>query len=67
MTLEEKIKTFEAFLETLVNRCRPDCRDKPEKYYDYIERIISLQNMLLTLRSRKFRIDKDWIKRGDYE
>jgi hypothetical protein len=67
MTLEEKIKTFEAFLETLVNRCRPDCRDKPEKYYDYIERIISLQNMLLTLRSRKFRIDKDWIKRGDHE
>ena len=67
MTLEEKIKTFEAFLETLVNRCRPDCRDKPEKYYDYIERIVSLQNLLLTLRRRKQRIDDRWILRGDYE
>ena len=67
MTLEEKIKTFEEFLETLVLLCRKDKLTKPEKYYDYIERIVSLQDMLLTLRSRKFRIDKDWIKRGDYE
>ena len=67
MTLEEKIETFEEFLETLVLLCRKDKLTKPEKYYDYIERIVSLQNMLLTLRNRKFRIDKDWIKRGDYE
>jgi hypothetical protein len=67
MTLEEKIATFEEFLETLVNHCRHDRQTKPENYYDYIERIVSLQDMLLTLRGRKYRIDKDWIKRGDYE
>ena len=67
MTLEEKIETFEEFLEKLVMLCRKDKLTKPEKYYDYIERIVSLQNMLLTLRNRKFRIDKDWIKRGDHE
>ena len=67
MTLEEKIETFEEFLETLVNRCRQDKITKPEKYYDYIERIISLQNLLLTLRRRKQRIDDRWILRGEYE
>jgi hypothetical protein len=67
MTLEEKIETFEDFLETLVNRCRPDCRDKPEKYYDYIERIISLQKMLLSLRGRKLSIDRKWLERGEHE
>ena len=67
MTIEEKIETFEDFLETLVNRCRPDCRDKPEEYYDYIERIISLQKMLLSLRGRKLGIDRKWLERGDYE
>ena len=67
MTLEEKIETFEEFLETLVSRCRQDKITKPEKYYDYIERIVSLQNMLLTLRRRKQRMDDRWILRGDYE
>ena len=67
MTLEEKIETFEEFLETLVNRCRQDRLTKPEKYYDYIERIVSLQNLLLTLRRRKLRIDDRWILRGEYE
>ena len=67
MTLEEKIETFEEFLETLVSRCRQDKLTKPEKYYDYIERIVSLQNLLLTLRRRKQRIDDRWILRGDYE
>ena len=67
MTLEEKIETFEEFLETLVNRCRQDKITKPEKYYDYIERIVSLQNLLLTLRRRKQRIDDRWILRGEYE
>ena len=67
MTLEEKIETFEEFLETLVNRCRQDRLTKPEKYYDYIERIVSLQNLLLTLRRRKQRIDDRWILRGEYE
>ena len=67
MTLEEKIETFEEFLETLVCRCAQDRLTKPEKYYDYIERIVSLQNLLLTLRRRKQRIDDRWILRGDYE
>ena len=67
MTLEEKIETFEEFLETLVSRCRQDKITKPEKYYDYIERIVSLQNLLLTLRRRKQRIDDRWILRGEYE
>lgn len=67
MTLEEKIATFEEFLEALVNHCRHDRQTKPENYYDYIERIVSLQDMLLTLRGRKYRIDHNWIKRGDYE
>jgi hypothetical protein len=64
MTLEEKIETFEEFLETLVHRCRQDRLAKPEKYYDYIERIVSLQNMLLSLRRRKQRIEDRWILRG---
>ena len=67
MTLEEKIETFEEFLETLVNRCAQDKLKTPEKYYDYIERIVSLQNLLLTLRRRKQRIDDRWILRGEYE
>jgi hypothetical protein len=67
MTLEEKIETFEEFLETLVGRCAQDRLTKPEKYYDYIERIVSLQNLLLTLRRRKQRIDDRWILRGEYE
>ena len=67
MTLEEKIETFEEFLETLVSRCRQDKITKPEKYYDYIERIVSLQNMLLSLRRRKQRIEDRWILRGEYE
>lgn len=67
MTLEEKIETFEDFLETLVNRCSQDKLTTPEKYYDYIERIVSLQNLLLTLRRRKQRIDDRWILRGEYE
>ena len=67
MTLEEKIETFEEFLETLVSRCAQDRLTKPEKYYDYIERIVSLQHLLLTLRGRKRSIDRNWIKRGDYE
>ena len=67
MTLEEKIETFEEFLETLVSRCAQDRLTKPEKYYDYIERIVSLQNLLLTLRRRKQRIDDRWILRGEYE
>ena len=67
MTLEEKIETFEEFLETLVSRCRQDKITKPDNYHDYIERIVSLQNLLLTLRRRKQRIDDRWILRGEYE
>jgi len=67
MTLEEKIKTFEEFLETLVLLCRKDKLTKPEKYYDYIERIVSLQDMHLILRRRKKFIDDNCLKRGDYE
>ena len=67
MTLEEKIETFEDFLETLVNRCSQDKLTTPENYYDYIERIVSLQNMLLSLRRRKQRIEDRWILRGEYE
>ena len=67
MTLEEKIETFEEFLETLVNLCRQDKITKPDNYHDYIERIVSLQNLLLTLRRRKQRIDDRWILRGEYE
>ena len=67
MTLDEKIEAFEEYLDKLVNHYHPDNSSKPEKYYDYIERIVSLQRLILTLRSRKFRIDKDWIKRGDHE
>jgi hypothetical protein len=67
MTLEEKIKTFEEFLETLVHRCRQDRLAKPEKYYDYIERIVSLQDMHLILRRRKKFIDDKCLKRGEYE
>ncbi len=67
MTLEEKIETFEEFLETLVIHCHQNRLTKPEKYYDYIERIVSLQHLLLTLRGRKISIDRNWIKRGDCE
>ena len=67
MTIEEKIETFEDFLETLVMLCRKDKLTKPEKYYDYIERIASLQDMLLILRRRKKFIDDNCLKRGDYE
>ena len=67
MTLEEKIETFEEFLEMLITRCTQDKLTTPEKYYDYIERIVSLQNLLLTLRRRKQRIDDRWILRGEYE
>ena len=67
MTLEEKIETFEEFLETLVIHCHQNRLTKPEKYYGYIERIVSLQNLLLTLRRRKQRIDDRWILRGEYE
>jgi hypothetical protein len=67
MTLEEKIEIFEEFLEALISRCAQDKLKTPEKYYDYIERIVSLQNLLLTLRRRKQRIDDRWILRGEYE
>jgi hypothetical protein len=67
MTLEEKIETFEDFLETLVNRCYQDKITMTEKDCDYIDRMISLQNLLLSLRRRKQRIEERWIIRGDYE
>jgi hypothetical protein len=64
---EEKIEIFEEFLEALISRCAQDKLKTPEKYYDYIERIVSLQNRLLSLRRRKQRIEDRWILRGEYE
>ena len=67
MTLEEKIETFENFLEAFITRCSQQKTISSDKYNDYIDRMISLQNLILSLRRRKQRIDDRWIIRGDYE
>ena len=67
MTLEEKIEIFENFLDSFITRCSQQKTMSSDKYNDYIDRMISLQNLILSLRRRKQRIDDRWIIRGDYE
>ena len=67
MNLEQKIDSLEKLQEKLISQSLKAKIEMADNYYTYIDRIISLQDTLLSLRRRKSFIEQNYIKRGDYE
>ncbi len=67
MQLEDKIRFIEKYQEVMIRFLEEKSPEKSDQYTAYIDRIVSLQDTLFSLRKRKSFIDQNMIERGDCE